>query len=133
VGDGLAGRDRADDRVDACVELGHALHVEGDVGEIVRSPAQERDDAVDHALDRGWRRLLLAARATPTQARSRPALIWFRQARRDDAERRPGDAAAADRGIEQSVASVSHAPNVASVEAGRSTAHADLSTLRPGS
>ena len=54
----LARRDGAGDVVDAAVELGNAVEIEHDVGEIVRLAREQFDDAVDRALHLGGRRRL---------------------------------------------------------------------------
>jgi hypothetical protein len=65
VGAGRAARNGARDRVDATVEVRHAVQVERDRGEIGLLAAQQRDDAVDRALHIRRRRRFARLRTSP--------------------------------------------------------------------
>ncbi len=67
-----AGRDRAGDRVDRAVELGHAGLVEDHAGQVDRLAVEQRDDAVDRGAHRGRRRLGLRSREPAAQAGDGP-------------------------------------------------------------
>src|SRR5215472_15650916 len=107
-----ARRDAARDRVDAAIELRHAIHVESGGGKIARLPAQQRDDAVDHASHVGRRRRFARMRISPHETRAGPRLARLRQLHAGDAVRAPCDAAWADIGIEERKAVFRHGGSI---------------------
>src|SRR5262249_7073492 len=85
--------DAARDLVDAAIELSHPIHVERGGGKIARLPAQQRDDAVDHAPHVRGRRRLARMRISPQETRAGPRLARLRQLHAGDAARAPCDPA----------------------------------------
>src|SRR5262249_62262152 len=77
-------------------------------GKIARPPAQQRDDAVDHAPHVRRRRRLARMGISPEETRAGPRLARLRQLHAGDAARAPYDAASADLGIEECKAVCRH-------------------------
>src|SRR5581483_11570645 len=97
-----ARRNLAYDLVDARVEARHAGHVERHRSEIAGGPAQQRVDAVDRALNFARRRSLDRVHAVD-QLGDRRAVARFGQAQAGDATFAPGNAATAERRVEERV------------------------------
>ena len=110
IGPGLAARDRARIGVDALVEGGNAGHIQRDLGEIARRPAQQGCDALDCDLDIRRRAKFARIRIELIQPPPRIDLANFRKLHANNARRPPRDAAAADRRVENSVPTPRHTP-----------------------
>src|SRR5262245_52542318 len=106
-------RNAARDLVDAAIELSHPIHVERGGGKIARLPAQQRDDAVDHAPHVRGRRRLACMRISPQEPRPGPRLARLRQLHAGDAARTPCDAAWAHLRVTECKAVLRHTANLA--------------------
>ena len=117
IGDGLAGRDGAGDLVDAAVEVGHAVEIERDVGEIVRLAREQFCDAVDRLSHLGGRFGLGGVGMALADAGADLLLAAHGQLRAVDTTRAPGDGTEADPGVEQGKMLVGHGlvPELASL------------------
>jgi hypothetical protein len=100
IGHGLARRNGARDVVDAAVELGNAVEIQLDVGEVVRLALEQLDDAVDRGLHLRGRRHFDQIVMALLQAGAGLLFVTHRQLHRGDAALAPHDAAAADCGVE---------------------------------
>src|ERR1700726_3915185 len=108
IGHRLAWWDGAGDVIDAAVELGNAVEIEGDIPEIVRFAREQLDDPVDRALYVTRRRRLRDIAMALADAGTGLVLVPHRQLHRTDAARTPHDAAAPDRGVEDCKAVSAH-------------------------
>jgi hypothetical protein len=85
-----------------------AVQVERDWDKFARRAAQQRRDAVDRALDLGRRRGFGRLRLLRDQLGARLAVARFGQLHAADAARAPGDAATAERRVEEGKADIGH-------------------------
>src|SRR6202011_4535456 len=108
IGHRLARRDGAGDVIDAAIELGNAVEIEGDIPEIVRLAREQLDDTVDRALYFSRRRRLRDIAMALADAGPGLVLVPHRQLHATDAARTPHDAAAPDGGVEDCKAVSGH-------------------------
>ena len=113
------GRDRARRFVHLAMERRHAVHVERDRRELDRLPVEQLPDGHDRALDARRRRRLARVGKALLHAEAGGAHASFGKLQPEHAALAPGDAAAADRGIEEREAGSRHGADPSSTTRGR--------------
>src|SRR5271166_5590173 len=101
IGERGAGGDGARHRINALMELRHALHIECNGRKVARLSAQQGYDVVNRPLDVTRRRRFTCVRKPPLEARPRRAIGPFRQLDPDNAACVPRDSASPDCRIEE--------------------------------